>query len=94
MIIYVKKEDLHPAFGIAKNGNAYVREDLPEVVKKFVAIHEQYHLQDKSTNWFWREVKANCYAGVRKPIGLMYTLYLSLSSERLKMYIQRFKDKK
>ena len=92
-IIYIKKEALFPAFGFSRNVTIYVRDDLPKIVQKFVSKHELYHLQDKSTNWLWREIKANSYGFKKCPIGFIYTMILSLNPYRIKMYIQRFKQK-
>lgn len=92
-IRYISKEELFPAFGLAKDGIIYVREDLPNAVKSFVIEHEIYHLQDDSVYWLWREIKANLYAGIKHPIGFIYTVILSLSLTRIKFYIQRFKNK-
>ena len=49
---------------------AYVRNDLPRIVKKFVKEHELYHLKDKSKNWIWREIKANVYGLFKHPIWI------------------------
>ena len=53
---YISKSKLYPAFGDvdAKKQIAYVRKDLPKLVKRFVTQHELYHLRDKSENWIWR----------------------------------------
>ncbi len=94
-VVYVSKKRLSPAFGESdiKKQIAYVRKDLPKSVKKFVEIHEKYHLRDKSKNWIIREIKANFYAGIRKPLGLIITIIMSLSPKRLKLYKERFKEK-
>ena len=100
---YVAKNKLYPAFGYAdiKNQKAYVREDLPKLVKVFVAEHELYHLKDKpqipENLWkrrfagFWAELKANLYAGIRHPLGFLITIILSLQPYRIKLYLDRFK---
>ena len=100
---YVPRNELYPAFGYAdiKKQVAYVRKDLPKKVKIFVAEHELYHLKDKpkipKDIWarrfagFWAELKANIYAGIRHPIGLTMTIFMSLKPYRIKLYIDRIK---
>ena len=58
-LIQLSKEELDPMFGYAmpSEGVAYIREDLPARVKKFVIAHELYHLKDKARWWVWREIK-------------------------------------
>jgi hypothetical protein len=77
-IVYVPREKLYPRYGYAQPSRqiAYVREDLPRSVKKFVTFHE-------------REIRANI-AGARKhPIGFMACVLMSLAPYRLKYYWQR-----
>jgi len=93
-IEYVKKEKLFPAFGLAKNNMAYVREDLPKSVQAFILQHELYHLEDKAKNWIWREIKANLYGAFMPFIGFIYCCVLSLSRDRLRHYYERFKKGK
>ena len=72
----------------------FVQEGLPKKVNEFVIEHEQYHITDMIAKWWvWREIKANCYAGIRHPVGFFHTLYLTLSSwDRIKLYIKRSQD--
>ncbi len=93
IIKYVSKNELYPAFGEAdvKKQIAYVRKDLPNLVRDFVKDHELYHLNDKSKNWVWRETKAGIFSGIRHPIGLIVTILISLHPDRLKLYVQRIK---
>ena len=70
---------------------ALVRRDLPPAAKKFVKLHECYHLGDKRQNVLAREVKANFYAALRHPWGLLVTAALSLSPERLRFYQKRIR---
>jgi len=94
MIKYVHKQCIYPYFGYAKDGVAYVREDLPESVQEFVKEHELYHLQDRSKNVLWRELKAN-WAGFKKhPIGALRCVWMSLSLTRLKLYLERIEEGK
>ncbi len=88
---FVSKKKLYPAFGEAKNNIAYIRNDLPKSVKKFIKEHELYHLRDKSKNWFWREIKANFYGFFKHPFGGILCVFMSLAPYRLKFYFQRFK---
>jgi len=94
MITYVKKEEIYPSFGLCyKDGTIKIREDLPQIVKDFLLVHETYHSTDKATNWIWREIKANGAGLWKHPIGFTATLLMSLSPYRLKYYFQRFRDK-
>ena len=90
-IIHLSKEELYPRFGYAlpSRQRAYVREDLPRCVKNFVTLHELYHLQDQTSWWVAREIKANL-AGARKhPIGFIVCLLMSFAPYRLKYYWRR-----
>ena len=94
LIKIVPREELYPKFGYAipVGQTAYIREDLPFSVQLFVQDHELYHLRDKAEWWVWREVKANLISGIRHPIGFVACCILSLSPDRLKFYIKRFKE--
>ena len=95
-IKYVSKKKLYPAFGYADVNKkiVYIRKDLPKLVQKFVRTHELFHARhNKPRKWFWEEVKANIYAGIRHPIGLITTILMSLQPSRIKLYIDRFKNK-
>lgn len=89
---YVSKGKLHPAFGDinAKKNIAYVRKDLPLVLKKFVKEHELYHLKDESKSWVWREIKANVYGLFKHPFGFLLCVIMSLAPYRLMFYFKRF----
>ena len=91
-IKYVSKKKLYPVFGEVdrKKNTAYVRKDLPKLVKRFVEEHELYHLKDKSKNWVWREIKANIYGAFKHPIGFIICVIMSLALYRLKFYFNRF----
>jgi hypothetical protein len=90
-IMYQSKEDLFPKFGYASRDRktAYVREDLPACVKDFVALHELYHLKDKSTWWIWREIKANAHGALHRPLGFLLCVLMSLQPYRLRYYWDR-----
>ncbi|MCK4647747.1 hypothetical protein KAT24_02350 [Candidatus Pacearchaeota archaeon] len=92
-IKYVSKKKLYPAFGDTdtKKNIAYVRNDLPKIVKKFIKEHELYHLKDKSKNWFWREIKANVYGLFKHPFGFLLCVIMSLAPYRLRFYFERFR---
>ena len=49
-VVYQTRDHLYPRFGLAltERQQVYVREDLPERVKRFVISHELYHLVDKA----------------------------------------------
>ena len=95
-VTYCAKELIYPRFGwsFPYRQAAYVRNDLPGPVKKFVRTHEVYHLGDAATWWIWREIKANCYAGVRHPIGFIMAAAMSLAPARIKYYWNRFREGK
>jgi len=95
VIKYVSKSVLYPAFGEARryknHGIILVRDDLPRLVKDFIIQHEKYHISDTSTNWVWREIKANVSGARTHIIGFVYCLILSLSPSRLMFYANRFR---
>ena len=90
-IIYVSKDQLYPRFGYAEPSKqiAYVREDLPNCVKKFVTAHELYHLRDKAKRWVWREIRANIAGALKHPIGFTVCVLMSLAPYRLWYYWKR-----
>ena len=92
-IVYLPREKLYPRFGYAQTARqiAYVREDLPGCVKKFVTAHERYHLGDRAKWWVWREIRANIAGALKHPIGFMVCVLMSLAPYRLKYYWQRMK---
>ncbi len=97
-IIYARKDELSPRFGVAfkEQGVAYVREDLPIAVQRFVRAHELYHLADMSSwgGWIGSEIRANLVPGLKDPIGFFSTLLLTLLSlDRLRLYLKRFQQK-
>ncbi|KKR67596.1 MAG: hypothetical protein UU10_C0041G0013 [Parcubacteria group bacterium GW2011_GWF1_40_6] len=93
---FVSKEKLYPWFGYAEPANdaIFIRADLPKRVQASVIAHETYHIHDKSTNIFWREVKANAYSAWKQPIGFLYSCVLSLNMDRINANIQRFRKRK
>ena len=92
-ITYVSREKLYPRFGYALPAKqiAYVREDLPGCVRKFVTVHELFHLGDNAKWWVWREIRANIAGALKHPIGFMLCVLMSLAPYRLKYYWQRIK---
>lgn len=97
-IIYAPRERLAPAFGEAWPfmDTAYVRDDLPRLVKKFTRAHEIYHLIDNYKWWgrFGQELRANFAAAIECPLGFILAFFLTLTSrERLKLYADRIKYK-
>lgn len=91
---YVSKDSIYPAFGYAGGNIASVREDLPPRVKNFVKEHELYHCRDETTwgGWIGREIRANIVPGLKDPIGLLATIKASLTKDRLKFYLKRFRQ--
>ncbi len=94
-VIYQTRDDLYPRFGLAlpDERQVYVRDDLPDPVKRFVISHELYHLKDRAQLWIWREVKATVHAAIRHPIGFFACVLMSLAPYRLKYYGQRIRGK-
>jgi len=90
-VVYVGESTLYPAFGSAdvESQIACVREDLPRLVKNFVAAHELYHLKDKAHWWVWKEIKANAAGALKHPIGFAACVLMSMRPYRLKYYRQR-----
>ncbi len=92
---YVSKEEIYPAYGYGGGNSAVVRQDLPPRVKKFVKAHELYHCQDKSNfgGWLGREIRANVIPGLKDPIGLMATVWKTITDiDRIKFYLKRIKE--
>lgn len=93
-IIYVPKDKIYPAFGACYKDRIEIRDDLPQIVKDFLIVHELYHSTDTEKTWWKRELKAN-WAGFKKhPVGFFIVLVMSLAPYRLKFYCQRCKEKK
>jgi len=90
-IIYLSKKEIYPKFGYAlpSKQKAYVREDLPNCVRKFVTAHELYHLRDKTKWWVWRECKANIAGFLEHPLGFLGCVLMSLQPYRLWYYCKR-----
>ena len=90
-ILYVSKDQLHPRFGCAVPSKqiAYVRDDLPRCVRKFVTAHELCHLRDEAKWWVWREVKANIAGALKHPVGFVVCVLMSLAPYRLRYYWKR-----
>jgi hypothetical protein len=90
-LFYCSKKQLYPKFGYALPSKqvVYVRDDLPGLVKEFVAAHELYHLRDKAKWWVWREIKANTAAGCKHPMGFFICALMSMAPYRLWYYWNR-----
>ena len=97
VVKYVAEEalGLPGAFGRAdmRRGIAYVRNDLPECVQRFVRAHELYHLGDEAKWWVWREIKANLVGAWHEPWGFAVCVLMSLSLRRLRFYWWRIKKR-
>ena len=94
IINYVPKEEIYPSFGLCyKDGTIKIREDLSQIAKNFIVVHETYHVTDKETIWWKRELKANWVGLVSHPFGFFIILFMSLAPYRLKYYWERFKKK-
>ncbi|MBI9078010.1 MAG: hypothetical protein JEZ02_21615 [Desulfatibacillum sp.] len=90
-IVYCPGDSIWPAFGMADSttGTAYISQDLPGPVRKFVLRHELFHLRDKPGHWIWREIKANAAGALHHPVGFFLCLLLSLQPYRLRYYWRR-----
>lgn len=77
-------------------GEVFVKSDLFKIVKNFVLAHELYHIQDEK-EWlgvFGKELRANLIPGMKNPIGLLVTIWKTITSkERLSLYLDRIKNK-
>lgn len=91
---YVDRETISPAFGDANNKTMTIRirNDLSYGATLFIQEHELFHLRDSDGWWLWREIKANFVAAFKHPIGFIIIAFMSLSIERLKFYVSRFKE--
>ena len=94
IIKVVSKGELSPNFGLAKDGVAYVRGDLPKWVRMSVMVHELYHLDDTRQNVLLREVKAILSQLFVPFLGGIWCIVLSCSKGRLLYYLKRFKEGK
>ena len=94
-MVYQTRDHLYPRFALAlsERQQIYVREDLPEYVKRFVISHELYHLGDRSQWWVWREIRATFHSAIRHPIGFIACVLMSLAAYRLRYYAQRTRGK-
>lgn len=74
-------------FAWPDEGYAVVKEELSESVHKFVASHEDYHLDDDTSNAVLRELKASVHAGIRHPKGALKVIVQTLFDRaRMKHY--------
>ena len=97
IVRYVPKDKIAPAYWYChyNDGLIEVREDLSETVKRFVRSHELYHAGDSSDlwGWIWREARANIIPGLKDPIGLISTIWHSLTDkDRIHFYMKRFRE--
>ena len=94
-IVYRTKKELYPRFGYALPSKqvAYVRGDLPNCVRRFVTVHELYHLKDKAQWWVWREIQANMAGAAKHPSGFALCVLMSLAPYRLWYYWKRISGK-
>ena len=98
---FVSREELAPCWGMAhgrKKGTPpyiRVREDLLPRVQRFVITHELYHIVDEHKWWgvLGREIRANIVPALTDPIGAMYCLFANLNRERIRFYIDRFRNR-
>ena len=92
--VIVWRDDIHPRFGrcIYDKREMWINCNISDSAQKFIWYHEMYHTGDKAKNELWREIKANVYAGYKRPKGFVIVLFMTLFSlSRLKMYISKLK---
>ena len=84
---YMRKVQLR---GFAKNGEAYISEELTRNVRRFVINHEIYHLNDKHRwlGYFGKELRANIICGLKDPSGLLATTISVMKSGGLLRYFK------
>ena len=90
-MVYQTRDHLYPRFGLAltERQQVYVREDLPDRVKRFVISHELYYLGDKAQWSVWGEIKVTVHAAMRHPVGFIACVSMSLMPYRLRYYGRR-----
>ena len=96
----VDESELGPLLGSAHvyksqgglKGKIKIRKGLPKRVKKFIEEHEIYHIKNwgREENWLAGELKANFFASIKEPLGLLQTTIITLlDSERRSYYIKK-----
>lgn len=87
-IRYITEDIINPFFGYALEGKVFIRKGLPKRVEQFVIAHEKYHLNDTHDwlGWIGAESRANVHCGLRDPVGLISTIFISIKSGRLSTY--------
>jgi hypothetical protein len=93
-IRYIHPNIMENFFGYTFNGKVFVRYGLTMRVQSFVIEHEKYHIHDNKhwLGWLGQELRANLACGVRDPLGLLLTIFASISVPRLKTYVALLKS--
>jgi len=94
---YVPKEKIYPYLGYAwpSIGVAFVREDLPGMVKEFVEAHERRHLiQRRDRHWIWLELDATIFLDWKLLPGFMAAFCMSMTPARLRLLWRRLRGEK
>ena len=87
-VVFVNPKSMGVLYGLAYGGVAKVRSGLPTHMRRFVLLHEIYHLQDWAGGGpIMREVRANAAGLAQEPLGFLQTAWMTLSDgERMKFY--------
>lgn len=88
------KDEMNAIYGraVQNEDTAYINSSLWSWAKYSILVHEVYHLNDKSKNKLWREIKAT-FAQLFIPfIGGIYCIFKTLTTpSRIKFVISRIK---
>lgn len=98
-IVLVTKQQMllwekFPYFGLAlyPENRILIRSDLPRCVQTSVLAHEQSHLARGDQESFWKNEPPAWWAGFKaQPLGFFLGVILSLTPERIGLYLQRLR---
>jgi len=88
-VLHIPREQINSNNGQVCYSTALIANDLPKFAKKYIAVHESLHLSRESN-----ETKANFKAGLKEPLGLVQTVFYSISLNTKVMFSKKlsFKD--
>jgi hypothetical protein len=100
MVSYVSKAQMlerrkYPYFGVTDYATKeiFIRNDLPKCIQKSVLAHEQSHLKRGHQRSFWKDEPPAWWEGLKEqPLGFFLGILMSLSPERLSLYLKRIKE--
>ena len=71
----------------------FIRSDLPGVVKTSIVAHERSHVERGHQGGFWKDEPPAWWAGFKAPpVGFFLGILLSLTPERLGLYLKRIAE--